>query len=135
MPKPFRPSLVRAFCCGLLLAAAPWVHAVGLGDIKLNSALGDRLDAELRVTGLDSLSIEQLKVELGDAAAYADRGFRRTAIHSAIRLELTAAGDGEAKVSFSSSRPITEPMLPLVVVVRWPSGTLSKDFTLLLDPR
>src|SRR5690606_28252202 len=42
--------------------------------------------------------------------------------------------DGKAVIRVTSSRPVKEPYLNFLMEVRWPSGRVLREFTLLLDP-
>ncbi|MFO7703892.1 MAG: FimV/HubP family polar landmark protein, partial [Halopseudomonas sp.] len=42
--------------------------------------------------------------------------------------------DGRAVIRVTSSRPVREPFLNFLMEVRWPSGRVLREFTLLLDP-
>lgn len=57
--------------CGFAVALlANYASALGLGEIKLNSALNQPLDAEIKLLDIRDLSAEQIIVALGSPADF-----------------------------------------------------------------
>jgi pilus assembly protein FimV len=119
-------------CLGAVLATP--AQALGIGELELNSRLGQPLAARVMLTKLGGLSTEQVRARLGDNAGYEKRGLDRPGLLNDLKLELKPAAGDRMWVIISSRRPINEPMVPLVLDVRWPDGSLSRDFVILLDP-
>ena len=135
MPLFIRKPLPRCMALTALLSAccvAPAALAVGLGEVALQSALGKPLQARIALTHLGDLSSDQIKVSLGSDDDYARLGVERDYLHSQIRMQPVVDG-ANAYLRLSTSQPIVEPYINLVISLRWPNGQLAREYTLLLD--
>lgn len=110
-----------------------WVSAVGLGEIKLNSALNEPLDAEIRLVNIGELGESELLAGLASAADFANAGVDREPIHNTLVFRLDLAASGGPLLRVTTNRPVREPFLDLLVDLQWPSGRLLREYTLLLD--
>ena len=66
-------------------------------------------------------------------ADYARLGIDPAALTTPLRFELLVDRRGNASVEVRSEQPVSEPFVDLVVEVRWPTGRLVREYTLLLD--
>lgn len=117
-----------------LLTAASATWALGLGDIALDSALNEKLDAEIELFDAEGLQPTEVIVSLASADDFARVGVERFFFLTDLRFEVAYGPDGVSHVEVSSTQPVTEPYLNFLVEVLWPSGRLLKEYTLLLDP-
>ncbi|MDZ7749995.1 MAG: FimV/HubP family polar landmark protein [Halofilum sp. (in: g-proteobacteria)] len=122
------PILVSAF---LFPSAA---SALGLGDIELQSALNQRLDAEIPLRGVPADRSEDVIVTLASEQAFQDVGLQRPFSLTKLRFEVRQRAGGEYFVHVTSSEAIVEPFLSFLVEVDWPGGNLLREYTVLLDP-
>ncbi|HET6654966.1 MAG TPA: FimV/HubP family polar landmark protein [Gammaproteobacteria bacterium] len=121
---------------GLILAlgSLPFgALAVGLGNIQLHSALGQRLDADIALVGADKQTATALKVNLASAAEFDRARINQTAILQSLKFEVVP-GNGGYHVHVTSSDPVKEPFLTFLVSAQWPSGQMLREYTVLLDP-
>ena len=129
--------MIRKHAASTLLAAialqASLAHGLGLGDITLRSALDQPLAAEIRLRGVGDLNPSQIVVGLGSAGDFERAGVERVYFLSDIQFEVQLDGDGNGVVRLRSDRPIREPYLDFVVEVRWPTGRVLREYTVLLD--
>jgi pilus assembly protein FimV len=116
-----------------LLVSALGAYAVGLGDINSDSRLGEPLDASVRLTNTGDLTQDQLIVRLGNDAQYQQLGLERVFLHQSLRFDIRQENE-TLFVAISTKDPINEPFLDFVLHLGWPTGSLVKEFTLLLDP-
>ena len=109
-----------------------WAAALGLGEIQLNSALNEPLDAEIRLHNTGELGDTEILAGLASAEDFANAGLERELILSDLdfRLDFTS---GSPVLRVTSQRPIREPYLDFLVDVQWPSGRVLREYTLLLD--
>lgn len=110
-----------------------WVSALGLGEIKLNSALNEPLDAEIPLINLGELEEGEILAGLAPPPQFEKAGVERQLLLTSLvfRLDLDAPGGPVLRVN--SRKPIREPYLDFLVEVEWPSGRLLREYTLLLD--
>jgi len=109
------------------------VAAVGLGDLSLQSYLGKPLQAEVALSHMGDLSLDQLKVQIGSAADYSALGVEYNYLHSQLKIE-PFTKNGQNYVRITTSEAISEPYLDFVLNLRWPQGQVVREFTVLLDP-
>src|SRR5690606_30903721 len=117
-----------------LLASAPAAWALGLGDIELDSALNEKLDAQIELLDARGLQPTEIIVSLASAEDFERVGVERFFCLTDLRVEIGFDSRGVSSVKVTSTQPVTEPYLNFLVEVLWPNGRLLKEYTLLLDP-
>ena len=110
---------------------AAW--SLGLGDIKVESALHEPLVAKIELLNVATLSTRDLIVGIGSREDYRLAAVERDLFHTDLTLEAVVDGQGTPYISVTSSRPALEPFVNFVVQVRWPQGRLLREYTILLD--
>jgi pilus assembly protein FimV len=109
-------------------------NALGIGDIRLHSALNQTLRAEIPLVTSGSESIQDIKVSIASAEAFSRAGVERNYQLSQLRFTPIQKPDGSYAIQVSSREAIREPFLNFLVEVNWPQGRLLREFTVLLDP-
>ena len=120
-----------ALLCGL--AAGP-AYALGLGRITVQSALGEALRAEIEVPQITAEEAASLRVGVASADAFKAAGLEYSSAVLGVQVSLQKRADGRSFLRLSSSRPITEPFVDLILEANWASGRVVRDYTLLFDP-
>jgi len=110
------------------------VSALGLGDISLHSALNEPFAAEIPVESVQQTDLDSLTVKLASVDTFDRYGLDRPAFLGDIRFEVVEKADGQAVLSLSSSMPVAEPFVTMLLDVRLSSGRLLREYTVLLDP-
>ncbi|HSH29852.1 MAG TPA: FimV/HubP family polar landmark protein [Thiohalobacter sp.] len=123
-----------ALVTAMLGAFASHAYALGLGEIKLNSALHQPLDAEITLLSATPEEVDQLKVRLASPEAYARAGVERIYLHTRLKFAVTTRPDGTAVIKVTSQEPVREPYLDFMVQASWASGQLVREYTMLIDP-
>jgi pilus assembly protein FimV len=118
----------------LLLAGVP-AHAVGLGEVKLDSALNDPLEARITLRGLGAGELDGLTARLAPEDAFEREGIPRT--HLLTRLQFTTVSTGERRgyIRVTSRDIIREPSLSFIVEVSSLGRVVQRRYDLLLNPR
>ncbi len=121
----------------LLLACflASEAFALGLGEVRLESALNQPLRADIVLISATPEELDNLTIQLASAETFARYGIDRPAYLTSINFRVVRSGrtDGNL-VRVSSSQPITEPFLTFLVEASWTRGRLLREYTVLLDP-
>jgi pilus assembly protein FimV len=128
-----RKQLSRLVLLGALLSP-PALYALGLGELKLNSALNQPFDAEIELVAPTSEDLAEMKVALANNEAFARYGLDRPAFLSNFGFEVTRNRDGRSAIKVTSSSSVTEPFVTLLVEVISGRGRLLREYTVLLDP-
>lgn len=110
------------------------VNALGLGEIKLHSALNQKLLAEIPVLAASGEDVSQIRVGVAPAAAFAKAGLARPYYLTNLHFKPIHKADGSIVIQITSNEVIREPFLDLLLEVEWPQGRMLREFTVLLDP-
>jgi pilus assembly protein FimV len=108
-------------------------HAIGLGDIKLRTALNEPLKADIQLLQVKDLSENEILVNLAPKEAFAKAGVDRDFLLTSLRFRLDLADPKNPRVVVTTEQPMREPYLNFLVEVQWPSGRLLREYTLLMD--
>ena len=126
-------SLTRfSLLLALLFSSGAW--AIGLGDIRLDSALNEPLRADITLLSATPDELSNLSIDLASAETFARYGIDRPFFLQQIEFNVVADAAGGPVVQLRSRSPITEPFLTFLVEANWPSGRLLREYTVLLDP-
>jgi len=109
-------------------------HALALGRITVQSALGESLRAEIDISDLTEKEASSLRVGVAGAEVFKSAGLEYTAAAADFDIKLQRRADGRSFLRLSSKRAITEPFVDLVLEAKWSSGRLTRDYTMLFDP-
>lgn len=116
------------------LLAPLGANALGIGDIRLHSALNQSLDAEIPLVTSGDDDISEIRVALASQEAFAKADIERHYLLSKLRFKPQQREDGSYVIKVSSQEAIHEPFLDFMIEVYWPQGRLQREFTVLLDP-
>ncbi len=135
VPSKFRFAPVRsalAIAFGLAFAATE-AAAAGLGRLTVQSALGQPLRAEVEITSITAEETGNLNVRLASQQAYRATNLEYNPALVGLRFAIDRRGQATV-VRVSSSGPINEPFLELLIELNTPSGRVLREYTVLLDP-
>lgn len=117
--------------CVLLLSQ--FAVAIGLGEIHPDSAMDERFKAEIELLNIGDLDENQMAVSLAPPEDFENAGVERDFQLADLRFRVDLSNQSRPVVRISSRRPIREPYLNFLVELRWPSGRLLREYTVLLD--
>lgn len=126
-------NLTKTIALVSLLAPASG-YPLGIGDIKLHSALNQNLDAEIGLEVSVGEHIDDIKVKLASPDKFDEAGIAWNYFLSKIKFEKIARADGSISIKLTSSEALKEPFLDFMLEVTWPKGSLYREFTVLVDP-
>ena len=117
----------------ILLSSEVW--ALGLGDIRLESALGEPLRAEIELLSATPDELDNLTVALAAADTFARYGLDRPFFLQDIQFQIIRSGRADGNVvQLRSQSAMAEPFLTFLVEATWSRGRLLREYTVLLDP-
>lgn len=134
MPKFKLKKLAFTLSLGLSLSAAIVAHAAGLGTMTSTSKLGEPLNAEIELLAVAPGELNSIQAALAADQVYQDQMLEKPASYPYIQIEVGNNSKGQPILKLTSSQPITEAFLDMLIQVDWPTGRLVKEYTLLLDP-
>jgi pilus assembly protein FimV len=124
------PRLIVTAC--LLCPTLSW--AIGLGEIHLNSALNEPLNAEISLLSATPEELSSLRATLASRELFTRYGIDRPPFLSALNFRVGRGKDGHDALLVGSTDAIPEPFVTFLVEVNWSRGRLIREYTVLLDP-
>ena len=128
--KRFTTQLVAAGLIAMPLMA----NAAGLGKLSVTSALGQPLAAEIELFAADKAELDSLSASLASDQAFRDAHVEFAPVLSSLHFSVEKKSNGKAVLKISSSRPVNDPFIDMLVELNWGSGRLVREYTMLLDP-
>ena len=126
-------KLVLAIAAATSLTSG-MAHALGLGEISLQSALNQPLNADIDLLEVRDLDKTEIIPRLASAEDFSKAGIERSYFLSNLRFTPVIMPNGKSMIQVTSAKPVREPYLNFLVEVIWPSGRVLREYTLLLDP-
>ena len=125
-------SAVITALIGCLLLAGN-AGAVGLGQLRADSAINQPLSVRIQLIDLGSTPLEEVEI-----AVAAGENFERLGVEFAPnfpQIDIVTGVDADgAYARLTSSSPVRAAYLEIVLDTRWPSGRVLTQHTILLDP-
>ncbi|MEI6737913.1 MAG: hypothetical protein WCL29_05480 [Pseudomonadota bacterium] len=122
--------LVVAYCAMLPMAT----EAVGLGGVKVHSALGQPLSAEIEVTAIQAEEFSRVLAGIAKPEQYQVASLLYVPVLRQLRINPERRADGGTFLNITSVVPIYEPTLVLLIDFNWGGGRLLQKYSILLDP-
>ncbi len=128
-------SVIRTSTLALALLLLPSLAAAaGLGKLTVFSALGQPLKAEIELLTLQKGEADDLSVRLPPADVFRKANIDYSGALLSVKFRIEQRSEDHYVVVLSSTQPINEPFLDLMVELDWPTGRLVREYTFLLDP-
>jgi pilus assembly protein FimV len=109
-------------------------NALGLGDIHVDSALNERLAAEIDIVGATATELTGLQAAVANRETFLHHGADRPGFLSSTTFKVTRDSQGRPVLSVRSTESFTEPVVNFLVDLHWHNGEMIRQYTLLLDP-
>ncbi|MBJ2156195.1 hypothetical protein JC881_10465 [Variovorax sp. IB41] len=130
----WRLSILGAAAAVALGMASTDASAFTLGQLKVQSALGEPLRAEIDVTEIAAAEADGLKINIATAEAFKNAGIPYNSALSDVKATLQRRAGGQYVVRLNGSRPLSDPFIDLLLEANGSSGRIVRDYTVLLDP-
>ena len=126
-------KVIRRFALVLLLLGSAHSSALGLDDLTVSSAVGERFYGIIKLKNTRSIRPNEVIVSLAPRSVYQRMGVDWEYFHTTLIFDVLEDERGDIYLRIVSSDVLFEPYLDFVLSVRWPSGYLSKQYTVLLE--
>ncbi len=111
------------------------VWALGLGDITMNSALNEPLNARIELLSATPEELDDLTIALASGDTFARYGIDRPSFLGDMQFSIVRSGRADGNyVQVTSLSPMAEPFLTFLVEASWSRGRLLREYTVFLDP-
>jgi len=127
-------SAVRRILLISALMSPNALFALGLGEIRLNSALNQPFDAEIDLVSAADEDLSALRASLASGETFTRYGLDKPAYLADFTFRVVRGPNGQDVLKVTSPKPVTEPFVTLLVEANWPRGRLLREYTVLLDP-
>ncbi len=128
-------SVIKASAVALAFLLLPSLAvAAGLGKLTVFSGLGQPLKAEIELLAVQKDEADNLSVHLPPADAFRQANIEYAGALLTIKFNIEQRGEGQYVVTLSSSQPINEPFLDILVELDSKTSRLVREYTFLLDP-
>lgn len=119
----------------LALGLAPAAgHAAGLGRLTILSAIGQPLVGEIELVSVRREEVSTLAARIASPDAYKNANIGYNSALVGARASVEKRPNGQLYLRVTSTRPVDEPYLDLLVELSWNTGRLVREYTALVDP-
>ena len=126
-----RKSILACTVSLLMSPTASW--ALGMGDVQVNSALNQPLNAEIAIHSVSKKDMDSLRVGLASKAIYSRAKIERSDYLTKFKFEIIQR-NGKNYIAISTRKPFREPYANFLIEANWRSGRLLREYTMLIDP-
>ena len=119
---------------GVLLFAPFATFGLGVGEIEVSSKLNEPLDATIELIYSDSTEPESTVARLASQRDFDRIGLDRALVPVNLQFDVVRNDQGNFVIEVTSSEPVVEPFLDILIEVEWESGRLLREYVILLDP-
>ena len=116
------------------IALSGSAHALGLGELHVTSALNEPLAAQIDIVGATPEELSNIRAAIANRDTFQRYGADRPAFLGTANFKVSQDQYGRPVLLVRSTDAFTEPLVSLLVDLRWSSGELVREYTLLLDP-
>jgi pilus assembly protein FimV len=106
---------------------------MGLGEVQVRSAMGQKLDAEIEFSALTAVEAESLIVRLASPETFFQAGIDYSPVLRSLRFAVEKKGDRHV-IRLSSDVVISDPFLSLLIELNAAGNRTLRQYALLLDP-
>ncbi len=117
----------------VLLFPADGLRALGLGEARVDSYLGQPLDVTIRLLDADSEAVDAMTVDSASPADHERVGLPSEALGLGLDITLDRSSDPPT-VRVRSQRPANDPIVQILLDARFARGRVLREYTLFLDP-
>jgi pilus assembly protein FimV len=110
------------------------VKALGLGDIRVDSALNEPLSAQIDILGATREELVALTAKVANREMFQRYGADRPSFLATATFKVGLDSQGRPVLNVRSAEAFTDPVINFLVDLRWGKGELIREYSLLLDP-
>lgn len=124
-------TLSGAIASAVFLSSA--AYAAGLGKLTVLSSLGQPLNAEIELTAVSADEAGALTAKLAPLESFRNANIEFNPALLSLRFSVEQRGSRQF-IKVTSSQPVNEPFVDMLLELSWNTGRLVREYTFLLDP-
>ena len=110
-------------------------NAVSLGEVQVNSALGEPVRMRISLLEWDDIDKDRLQVSLASPDEFDNFGLVYLPVLNDLEIAVGEPGvDNIIPIQISSTEGMNEPYLEMLIRLRWPGGSFMREYVVLFDP-
>lgn len=117
----------------VLLVVSSSAFALGLGPMQSNTAIGQDFRAKIPIVDYSGNAAANIKAGLASEAVYKQMGLSLQDYLYSLKFS-TKEGPKGPYLLVTSDKPVHLPFINLLIRVQWPSGEVTRQYTVLLNP-
>jgi len=125
---------LKKIVVAMSLLAPVSAYSLGVGELKLHSALNESLNAEIALVLSANEDIDSVDISVASPEKFDEAGIAWNRFLSNIRFKKVSKGKNRYSIELTSNNIVQEPFLDFLLEVKWPNGNVFKSFTVLVDP-
>lgn len=125
---------ISGLLVSMLLLASSQAQSAGLGRLSVLSSLGQPLNAEIELLSVQQEEIGLVEASLAGADAFRQAGIERSSTLADLRLSVDRRANGQPVVKITSSSPVSDPFVDMLIELNWNTGRIVREYTVLLNP-
>jgi pilus assembly protein FimV len=106
-----------------------------LGRLTVLSGLGQPLRAEIEIVSLQRGEAETLAAQLATQEAFRQANIEFSPTLQNLRFAVERRPNNRYVINMTSTTPVNDPFLDVLVELSWAAGRLVREYTFLLDPQ
>ncbi|MDB6086706.1 MAG: hypothetical protein JWN43_4587, partial [Gammaproteobacteria bacterium] len=118
----------------LAMALPGAARALGLGEIRVDSALNEPLSAQIDIVGATRDELMALTAKVASREVFQRYGAERPSFLASATFKVGLDAQGRPVLNIRSAQAFTDPVVSFLVELRWNRSELVREFSLLLDP-
>jgi len=113
---------------------SPATYALSVGNMQVDSRLGEPLDISIDINSIDQDEFSTLDVSLASREMFSEAGIEYPGNARYLHLELGPYEDGRATISVKTAGAVSDPFVHLLLKISWSGGNMLREYTALIDP-
>ncbi len=128
-------SKIKACVLACALLGAPAVSvAAGMGKMNVLSGLGQPLLAEIDLVSVQEDELSGMAAKLASPEMFREAQLQYPSHLTGLKFSVEKRPNGTRYIKVTSSSPVSEPFIDVLIELNWQTGRLVREFTALLDP-
>lgn len=129
----YKKTLLSAVLLSALLLQPSVMLAAALGEISVQSAIGQRLSAEIEIVGLSKNDADTISLRLAPPEAYKEAGLDYSSLLRSLRFNIEKKSERYI-VRLSSEEVVNDPFITILFEIDTDGNRTIRQYALLLDP-
>lgn len=129
--QPWQRLALTATLVGALVLSPLSAWSLTVGGMRVQSALGEPLRAQLSLGELTPEEFNSITASFAPAAVYAAAGIAPNPVLSNVQVSIDKSIANNVVLNITSNSPMNEPFLDMLLEIKWASGKVVRDYTLL----